>query len=184
MIRLLPLLLCLLAAPALAADYAVDAAKSSIAFRGKHAGKEFTGKFESWQADIRFDPASPGESRIAVRIDTGSAKTGDAMFDGTLPSADWFDSKTFTQAQFISTAVNRGQDGSYTAFGDLTIRGKTKTVRFTFALEPAQAGARTRTQFTLPLHRLDFGIGEKSDPKAEWVDDEITVEVTLEAEPK
>ncbi|NCY25576.1 MAG: YceI family protein, partial [Alphaproteobacteria bacterium] len=130
------------------------------------------------------DPASPAESRIAVTIDTGSAKTGDAMYDGTLPSPDWFDVKNHKKASFLSTSVSRSQNGSYIAYGDLSIRGKTKTVHFPFTLEQPENGATTRTQFTLPLHRLDFGIGEQSDPKAEWVDDLITVTVTLEAKPK
>lgn len=180
----LALLLCLAAFPAAAAEYAVDYAKSSIAFRGRHAGKAFTGSFGAWQADIRFDPASPGEARIAVTLDTGSAKTGDAMYDSTLPSTDWLDVKNHKQAQFISTAVNRKPDGSYTAQGELSIRSRSKTILFAFTLQPPQAEGRTRTQFSLPLHRSDFGIGAQSDPNAEWVDDLITVDVTLEASPK
>lgn len=48
--------LIIFAVPAYAMDYKVDHAQSSIEFSGTHAGNDFNGEFESWNAQITFDP--------------------------------------------------------------------------------------------------------------------------------
>ncbi len=169
--------------PALAADYVVDKAQSAIEFSGTHAGKAFKGRFDAWDAAISFDPANLAASSVKVTIDTASAKTGDAMYDGTLPTADWFDVKTHPQATFTSESITKNDDGSYAAKGQLTIRGKAVPVSFSFALSDL-AAPPVKTNFTLTLDRLAHDIGLKSDAKAEWVSKEIPISVTLAASPK
>lgn len=171
-----------LTAPAIAARYKTDNTTSTLAFSGTHADTPFTGKFEHWQADIAFDPAKLSESHIHVVIHTASAKTGDRMYDGTLPTADWFAAENFPTATFKSTAIRANTDGSYTAEGNLTIRDMTKPVSFTFTLKPEElTGGHVTTRATLTLDRLAFDIGAKSDPNAEWVSRDIALVVDLMA---
>ncbi|MDX2112296.1 MAG: YceI family protein [Alphaproteobacteria bacterium] len=168
---------------AFAAEYVVDKAASSIEFSGTHAGKPFKGSFGTWDAAIQFDDANLAASSVKVTIDTASAKTGDAMYDGTLPTADWFDVKNHPQATFASESISKKVDGSYSAKGQLTIRGKSVPVAFDFALSNL-ASPPVKTSFTLTLDRLAHDIGLKSDAKAEWVSKEIAINVTLVASPK
>ncbi|MCE2926314.1 MAG: YceI family protein [Rickettsiales bacterium] len=165
-----------------AAEYIVDKAASSIAFSGTHAGKPFKGTFGTWDAAITFDAANLAASSVKVTIDTASAKTGDAMYDGTLPTADWFDVKNHPQATFISESIEKKEAG-YSAKGTLTIRGKAVPVAFDFALSDL-AAPPVKTTFTLTLDRLAHDIGLKSDAKAEWVSKDIPISVTLAASPK
>jgi polyisoprenoid-binding protein YceI len=177
-------LLLLAAAPALAADYTVDYKNSKIEFSGTHADTPFKGTFGVWTAAIRFDPADLAGSNIVATFDTASAKTGNSMYDGTLPQADWFDAKNHPQAIFASTAIAAKEDGSgYTATGDLTLRGVTKPVSFDFTLgAPEKAPVTAKASFA--IDRLDFDIGKKSDAKAEWVGREITLTLDITATPR
>ncbi|TDP44849.1 YceI family protein [Zavarzinia compransoris] len=169
--------------PAAAATYAVDPAKSTVAFAGTHAGEAFTGAFGAWQAEIAFDPADLAGSSLKVSFDPASASTGNAMYDGTLPQADWFNVKEFPAATFTSTRIEAGADGAYVATGTLTIRDVAKEISFPFTLTPlGQAPVVAKASFT--LDRLAFNLGAKSDPKAEWVSREITITLEVTASPK
>jgi polyisoprenoid-binding protein YceI len=168
--------------PAQAAQYRVDMTKSSLSFAGAHADKPFTGTFGVWSANIEFDPKALDKSRIDVTVDVASAKTGKSMYDGTLPTADWFDVKQYPSARFVSSAIRTKEGGGYTAEGTLELRGKSVPVHFDFTLTPADlAAAEVSSSFTLTLNRMDFDIGAKSDAKAEWVSRDITLEVKLVA---
>lgn len=172
------LFLSLLPLIAHAAPYRVDPAASHIRFAGKHAGQDFDGVFEKWDAVINFDPTAPENSKVTVTIDTSSAKTGNAMYDGTLPNADWFDVKNHATATFVSTSFAKADSG-YTVTGDLTIRNVTRPVTFAFTLD---GNKPTVMQADLTLNRLDFGIGANSDPSADWVDDAITLSIKVTAQ--
>ncbi len=168
----------LAATPAMAASYSVDPAVSSIAFSGTHAGNPFSGVFERYVVDVDFDPAKVEATSLRVTIDLASAKTGNKMFDGTLPNDDWFDVKNHPSALFKSTKVEKLDDGRYQATGDLTLRGITKPVTFIFTLDREDA-PEINASATLNVDRLAYDIGKKSDGKAEWVSQEIGITLKL-----
>ena len=168
--------------PAYGAEYKVDPVSSMIAFSGTNSGNPFKGTFDKWEATIHFHPNNLSSSKISVTIDTASAKTGDGMYDGTLPTEDWFDVKTYPKAQFDSTTISKNPDGSYTMEGTLKIRDKSIPIKFLFTLTPANLSTPPiKSVFSLTLDRLAFDLGKKSDPKAEWVSREIKLEVTINA---
>lgn len=165
--------------PAAAATWTVDHKKSSISFGGQHMGREFTGRFNGWTADIRFDPAKPADSRVRVVIDLASAKTGDAMYDKTLPTADWFDTAKTRQAVFEAASVRQKGPNAYEADGKLTIRGKSVPVRLPFTLKIN--GKSAVMDGKVVLKRTAWGIGQGSDAAGEWVSLDIPVQVHVEA---
>lgn len=172
-----------LSLPVLAAPYAVDPARSTVAFSGTHAGERFTGSFKTFTAEIDFDPANLGASSLKVSFDPASATTGNAMYDGTLPQADWFNVKAFPAATFVSSKIEAGADGAYVATGTLTIRDVAREISFPFTLTPLdQAPVTARASLT--LDRLAFALGARSDPKAEWVGQEIEITIEVVASPK
>jgi cytochrome b561 len=166
--------------PAYSAQYVLDKKVSVMRFSGEHAGKPFQGTFEQWDADIQFDKDVLEKSRIQVTIKTGSAKTGDKMYDGTLPSQDWFDVINYPTAQFISKRITLQEDGQHKMEGYLTIKQHKHPVVFSFRLEESE-DSNVTTQFSFPIKRLDFAIGKESDAKAEWVSSDILINVTLKA---
>jgi polyisoprenoid-binding protein YceI len=165
---------------AAAKTYTVDPAASTVKFSGTHAGNLFEGVFETWTAEIVFDPANLPGSFIKTKFDTASAKIGNAMYDGTLPQADWFDASNHPHAVFESTSITTAENGAYKAMGTLTLRGITQPVEFVFtlsdlAVQPVKASA------SFDIDRLAFDIGKGSDAKAEWVDQRIKIMIDLSA---
>ena len=106
---------------ALAASHDIDYTKSSISFTGEHAGSRFEGVFNDWNAEITFNADDLKNSSLNVTIETKSAETGDALYDGTLPQADWFAAKQHPEAKFISKQLTSNNDGTYQAEGILTL---------------------------------------------------------------
>ncbi|MFT5795704.1 MAG: polyisoprenoid-binding protein YceI, partial [Ulvibacter sp.] len=80
-----------------AKDYQIDSLKSRIVFSGKHADNKFTGDVQKYQSKIIFDKNDLQNSKIEVIFDMNSFKTGNDIYDGTLPSKDWLNVKNYPQ---------------------------------------------------------------------------------------
>lgn len=174
-----------LSAPVAAQDniaYKADHTNGTVAFAGKHAGTDFTGQFGEWSVTVNFIPSDITASTIQATFTTATAKTGNAMYDGTLPQGDWFDSKNHAQATFNAETIRviDAAAGQYATDGELTIKDITKPVSFDFTMtDPNIAPVAVKAE--IPLNRLDFAIGAKSDPTAEWVDETITITLDFQA---
>lgn len=174
--------LLLAGAPASAAEWVVDPAKSAITFSGMQVGTPFTGRFGRFEARIVFDPGKPEAGQATVLIDLASARTGDVQRDEALPQKDWFDTKSTSQARFeASRFVSKG-NGDYDAVGTLTIRGTTRplTLPFHLTLDPKQAHAVGH----VGLVRTDFGVGQGAWTSGEWVGLDVGVDIDLVATPR
>lgn len=166
--------------PAAEGAWIVDKAASRIEFSGVQTGKAFTGGFEKFDAVIVFDPADLSAARVEAVIETGSAKTGDRQRDAALPGAEWFSSKAFPQARFVSTSVAATGEGAYEAAGALSIRGIEKAVTLPFTL--AIADGRATADGSLTLNRADFGVGQGEEFLTDkWVGYDVKVTVHIEA---
>lgn len=176
-------LMLLITSPAQAAkEWIIDYSKSSLGFAGMQSGKEFTGKFDSFNARVEFDPAQPDPSRIEVTINMQSARTGDPQKDGALPGEDWFDSKVHKQASFFGVRVRSKVPQFYVVEGKLTLKDVTRDVVLPFSIVPE--GNEYRIQGETTINRLDYNIGE-----GEWVDNdlvgkEVKIKIDLLAHPK
>jgi len=165
---------------AMANSYAVNYETSQISFSGEHAGQAFQGEFTDFETTINFDPDNLANSFITVLFQTASATTGNAMYDGTLPSADWFDVKNYPTATFASRSFRENADGTYTVEGALTLKETVRNIAFDFTLT-GEDPVHAKAQFF--MDRLAYNIGVKSDPQAEWVSKDIKITLHLEASP-
>ena len=159
--------------------WVVETANSKIAFSGKHEKRVFTGEFKSWSARIDFNPAKLESAKALVTIDLVSVKTNSSYYDGTLPEADWFDIAKTPQATFTSKSFRSVGADRYEAIGDLNLHGITKPVTLPFTLKVD--GGKATMDGKLSLKRLDYNLGANSDPKAEWVDDKVDLEIRVSA---
>jgi polyisoprenoid-binding protein YceI len=179
--KLLPaaLLAFLAAAPAHAADWTVDPARSTIGFSGTQTGSPFTGRFTRFDARIRFDPAHPEAAHALVTIDMASATTGDAQRDGAMPGKDWFAVTQFPKAVFEATGFAARGPGAWETRGTLTLRGigHDEALPFTLTIDGATAHAKGRLQ----LVRSAFGVGQGPWSTGQWVALEVGVDVDLVA---
>jgi cytochrome b561 len=163
-----------------AAEYVLDKDVSFIRFSGQHAGDDFAGIFRDWSADIVFDPADLAASQVNVVIQATSAETGQKIYDGTLPGADWFDVKNHPEILFTSKSIEAIEGGQYLMHGDLTIRGITKPLQFVFTLSSLDENPVVgEAEFI--INRFDYDLGLSSDPEAEWVSRDVNVRLKVVA---
>jgi polyisoprenoid-binding protein YceI len=158
---LLALPLALLASSALARDWQVDAAKSSLTFKETYQGEAFDGKFKKFAATIAYDDADPASAKFDVSVDLASVDTQNSDRDDALAGADFFDYKKTPQAHFVTQSFAKTADGSVEAKGTLTIRNQTKPVTLKVHFVASGNGATLDVDAT--LKRLDFGLGVSSD---------------------
>lgn len=159
--------------------WTVDPAASFIEFSGQHAGNDFKGTFKTWTATIQFDPANLLGSLATVKIDTASASTGNATYDGSLPSAEWLNPKAFPEAVFQTKSIRMKDAGSYEADATLSVKGVSKDIVLPFTVEIE--GDTATMKGTLTVDRLGFDIGKAADPKGEWVTKDIIVTLNVKA---
>lgn len=168
----------LLALPALAAPWKIDP-KSTLTFTVKQAGTPFTGQFTKFTPVVEFDPAHPEAGNISVTVDMASATIDDKDKRESLPTEDWFFTEKFPKATFISTRIEHvGFDSNtYMAQGNLTLRGVTKPVMLSFALE--EHHDHTRAFGNASINRQDFGIGQGQWKSDEWIAYPVEVKFNL-----
>ncbi|QYE36329.1 YceI family protein [Polymorphobacter sp. PAMC 29334] len=170
------------ATPALASDWTVDPVKSRIAFSSTQTGTRFQGRFERFNAAIRFDPAHPEMARIVVLVDLASGKTGDQQRDSAMPTADWFDVEHSRVARFEATGVRRAGLDGYLAQGTLTLRGQTRSVALPFKLQIV--GRVAHATGHAQLTRTAFGVGQGAWASGQWVALEVDVDIDMVASRK
>lgn len=113
--------------------YAIDASHSNVEFAVKHMMiTTVKGRFGDVKGTVTL-PES-GQPVVDVTIGAASIDTRVEARDTHLRSADFFDVETYPELRFVSTKVQRTDDG-YTLTGDLTIRGVTKPVTLTVSEE-------------------------------------------------
>lgn len=164
---------------AFAAEWKVDMEASDIGFSGTHAGRDFTGTFNEWTADIIFDPAALNQSSVTVTVQTASAETGTRLYDRTLPNEEWFNVEAHPTAVFQANEFRQLEDGRYQARGTLTIKGNSQPIILPFDL--SINGEDARVVGVVEMDRIALDMGVKSDPDAAWVSQIIPVQITLSA---
>lgn len=161
------------------ANWDVQLASSSIGFSGTHAGNAFSGRFERFNASVRFDPADLTHAKALVVIETASARTGNKLQESSLKESDWFDVAKFPLAVFESDRFSQVSPGNFVMEGRLTIKGQSNIVRLPFQL--TQAGQSVSAKGRVELDRLALKIGVSSDASAEWVSAKIPLDIVLVA---
>ena len=137
-----------------------DAAHSEINFVAESRLLDAHGFWESWDADLMFNPTDWERSSVKITIDAKSVNTRVAMRDRHLRSNDFFAVDSFPQITFVSKIVNKISDTRLNLTGDLTIRGVTKTITIPATLvfwDDAAKTGRVKGEFT--VQRNDYGVG-------------------------
>lgn len=163
----------------LAQSYAVDGVHSSVAFKILHNGVNHV--FGTFAAPTGTVEITDTGGSLEVSIPVASVTSGNANRDKHLKSADYFASEQFPTITFKSDKLTKNADGTFTAAGNLTLRGVTKPLSVTLTVSEEKQGARggtvrgVETSFT--LKRSDFGMTSGAPAVA----DEVTLMVSLQS---
>lgn len=163
-----------------AITWRVEPAASQLTFVGKQAGAEFTGKFERFTADIRFDPEDLANSKFIVDIDLTSVNSKDKERDDIIKGNDLFDVKRWPKARYVADKFTAIGSDKYTATGQLTIRDVTRDSPIAFTFTPDPSGESAWLKGSAPLRRLEFGVGQGEWKDTQWVSNDVRVEFALQ----
>ncbi len=162
-------------------NWEVDYAASAIIFEGVHEGNDFSGTFTDWQALVAFFPDNLDASEVHVSVNLASAHTGTKLYDDSLRAPEWFDVKNNSQAKVTLTnfrvddRMNIAKGTAYIADATLYLKEAEISIPLLFTL--IMDGDTARLEGEATLSRNALGLGQESDPKNEWVADNVTVRV-------
>ncbi|MBC7863697.1 MAG: YceI family protein [Bacteroidia bacterium] len=113
--------------------WSIDQAHSEIAFKVRHLMiAHVKGTFKTFDANIYTTSKDFTTAEIDLWIDAASITTGDAKRDEHLQGADFFDVQNHKQITFTASSISKeNEDSNHDLWGDLTIKGITKKVKFT-----------------------------------------------------
>ncbi len=165
--RLLTLLPALLLAPSLMAQgrvFRVDDNHTVLGFKASTLLFDVPGRFTRYKADIQGDPATLDGAKVRLEIETRSINTANSNRDDHLRTPDFFDAAKYPKITFTSQEVRKDGD-RLKVHGILTMHGVSKDLDLSFVAAEGMNGAGTPTwsyRASLPLDRLDFGVGVDS----------------------
>jgi len=164
----------------------IDTSHSAINFSITHFFTPVNGAFNSYDADIRFDPNDLQNSSINVNIDVASVDTKNERRDNHLQSEDFFNAEKWPNISFESNNIRKTGDNSFVADGKITIKDVTTDFSLPFTLlgvmdHPMQentqvAGITAETK----LNRTDYGVGVGDWAATMVVGDEVSIDLNLE----
>lgn len=137
----------------------VDYTKSVISFTGKSSLVNHQGKWTSYGVEITMNPTEPSNierASIAIAIDLKSVDVDAEGLKKHFMKPDFFDTEKFPTASFVSQSIRKIGDNQYVLAGDLTMKGKTKSI----SMNAEITDEYLVTSFDIP--RKEFGIGNDS----------------------
>lgn len=153
----------------------VDQNKSGVQFKIKHMlFATLEGKFKDFSGTIDKDDSNFLNSKVSFVVRPESVDTENSKRDEHLRTADFFDVKKYPEAKFISTKIEAAGENKFNLFGELSVHGKSKSVKFEL-IEKEVKGEDVIYEASTHLNRLDFAVGESSM----MVDDEVNLIVRL-----
>jgi polyisoprenoid-binding protein YceI len=181
-LRYLLVLVLVCGSVALAANqWTVQPKESKLTFVATQQGAEFTGTFERFTADIKFDPQDLAGSHFDVKVETASATTRDNDRDETLKSDDFFAVKQYPTGHYVTSQFTAKGGNKFTATGKLTVRNVTRDVPLEFTFENKNGSAWLKG--SAQLKRLDFGVGQGDWKDTEQVGNDVKVNFVLLLKP-
>jgi polyisoprenoid-binding protein YceI len=134
---------------------------SKVRFVIKNFGINTGGTFEGIAGAVIFDPENLAASSFDVSVEAKTVDTDIEARDRHLRKTEYFDVEKFPRLSFKSTKItNTNTAGFLYMFGNLTIKGVTKEIKFPFRANPKDGGFLFEGEFE--INRRDFSVGGKS----------------------
>jgi polyisoprenoid-binding protein YceI len=175
-----------LAAPAAAADYAVDPAHTQAEFTVRHmAISHVRGQIPVQSGAIALG-SNDVPTAVSVTLSVKDIDTHDAGRDRDMRGADWFETDKFPTMTFVAKKIE-GTPQAFTIVGDLTFHGVTKPVTLTGKTEGKMTDARSRTHIgyiaTTTIDRRDWGLnwGRTTPGGALIAGNDVSINLNVEA---
>jgi len=147
---------------------------SKIHFVISNFGIATGGDFTGLTGAIKFDPANLSAADFDVSVDANTVDTDIEARDNHLRKAEYLDVKNNPKLSFKSTKISKtNKDGYFYMFGNITIKGTTKEIKFPFTATSKEGGYLFEGSFK--LNRRDFKVGGGSLS----LSDDLTVSLSV-----
>jgi len=133
-------------------------AKSALSFVSKQMNVPVEGQFKSFRSKLAFDPAKPAAARAELEIDLASIDAGSKDANDEVAGKDWFNTKAFPVAKFVSSSIKPLGGNRYEVAGKMTMKGRTLDLATPVTVR--QDGGSATFEGSLVIKRADYGIGE------------------------
>ena len=153
--------------------------KSSLSFVSKQMNVPVEGSFRSFRSKLSFDPAKPAAAKAELEIDMGSIDAGSKDADDEVAGKDWFNTKAFPVAKFVSTSVKPLGGNRYEVAGKMTLKGRTQDLSTPVTV--TRQGNSATFEGSLVLKRADYGIGDGIWADFGTVANEVQIKLRLVA---
>ena len=154
-------------APAAAAQWRVDPARSSIAVTFDVGGKPVEARFKKFKAEVTFDPKDLGASRVVITVDLASFRSGDAQRDQMVGAAEFLGTGAAGTARYATRGFTAKGGDNYEVAAELTLKGVTQPLNHQATI--AIKGGEAHAQGEVKLDRLAFGVGAGQFPRGDQV---------------
>ena len=156
--------------------------QSSIVAVGSKVTGDHTLTFNSFEGTATFSGNTM--TGLEFTIDMGDFRseieneTFNGKLVGHLKSADFFDTEKYPKGTFKSTSIKaeKTKFGTHMVQGDMTLRGKTVTIRFPATINVSKDKATGKTEFT--INRKSFGMAY-AGTKDDLIKDEVLLKINL-----
>ncbi len=185
-LMILAMIILFSASPAMAHQWELDLAHSSIRFGIKHIFSTVPGYFKEFSGKVFFNPEQLDKSNFDFTVKVDSIDTGVGKRDNHLRSGDFFDTGKYPTMSFKSTSVTHKEGNNYLLKGKLTVKDVTKDVEL-----PLVYGGEAPNPFDknkvvtgfdsqFSITRLDYGVGNGKFLEMGVVGGEVDIFVSLE----
>jgi len=165
-------------------NYVLDPTHASVTWSLSHAGlSNYTARFDTISGALNFNPDTPQNSTVDIRIDPKSVNTGLPKFNEEIAtSGNYFDANKFPEIKFVSTDIKLTGEATGLITGDLTVKGVTKPVTLDVTFNGAgksfgNPGKTLGFSATTKFLRSDYNM---SHLVAFGIGDEITLRIETE----
>lgn len=161
-----------------AVEYSViDTAKSKITFSSKLMGSNLKGDFAKFNGKVSFNPDEPEKAKANLVVEIASFNAGGEELQDEAKGKDWFNTKNFPSANFVSDFVKNVGNGKLEIRGNLTLKGKSAPIVMVASYQAE--GKQMVFDGGFQLLRLDFGLGAGNWADTSAVANEVPVKVHL-----
>lgn len=136
----------------------IQADGSTLDFVYTQMGVPVEGHFKKFAALLNFDPSKLSTAKAMFDLDVASIDAGSQEASDEVVGKDWFNTKAFPHAVFVSTGFKALGGNRYQVSGNISIKGRTQSISAPFTLNPR--GTLSVIDGEFMLNRADFAIGE------------------------
>jgi len=143
--------------------WVLDPTHSELGFKIKHLMiTSVSGSFKNFRAEVITNDTDFSAAQINLTAEINSISTNNEQRDAHLRAADFFEVDKYPELKFRSTKVDKTGDDTFSVYGELTLKGVTKSLKlnaeYNGVAKDPWGGERAGFAITGKINRSDWGV--------------------------